>query len=464
MMNKYKTLIYNILIFAFGNLIVKVISFVLMPIYTAMLTTEEYGISELLNSMVEIVLPIVTLCIIEALYRFSIDDEENHKSLFTNSLFVVAIGSLLVGIFCSALKILIHVNYSLLFWMLYTTCVFYKMTIQFARGLGHAKRYSFYGIFNSIILVSGNIIFLCYLHMGITGYILSFIIGYGLTSILAFICSKEFKYLSIKSFNYRTLKEMIKYSFPNIPNMLSWWFNSVSDRYIIILFCGINIAGIYTAASKLPALVNIVASIFQLAWQYSTVKEIKKDDSKTFFNTVFKWYSYICINSCIFLILTNNIFCSILLKEKFYGARNFVPLLLIAALFGCFSTYLGTFYNAQKNNKMLMKSTVLGAIINVVLNFILIPKYSAYGAAYATLISYLFIAVYRYVDIKKSLGINIEKKYFIIRMICLVLCYICSIFDNSILGIIMILISLSVGEEIQKIILFINRKIKKLII
>ena len=115
-MERYKTLILNIITFAFGSFLVKFISFILMPIYTSVLTTEQYGIAELLNSIVEIVLPIVTLCIIEALYRFSIDAKQNYNTLFTNSIVLVFLGNILVGMVCLILKFAFKIDYCFIFF------------------------------------------------------------------------------------------------------------------------------------------------------------------------------------------------------------------------------------------------------------------------------------------------------------------------------------------------------------
>jgi len=58
------------------------------------------------------------------------------------------------------------------------------------------------------------------------------------------------------------------------------------------------------------------------------LKEINKDNNHLFFNTVLKWYGFITINSCLFLIIINNKISEILLKDEFYAARVYVPLLL----------------------------------------------------------------------------------------------------------------------------------------
>ncbi len=212
---------------------------------------------------------------------------------------------------------------------------------------------------------------------------------------------------------------MLRYSVPNIPNMLSWWINNVSDRYIIMLFWGTGLAGLFTAASKLPAIINLVANIFQQAWQYSTVKEIGQESSKQFFNRVFKLYSFGCLVVCSFLIFFNRIICYLLLQADFYSAWKFVPLLLMASTLGCFSTFLGTFYNTIKNNTMLMFSTVMGAIVNIILNFTLIPRFGGIGAAIGTVIGYIVITVIRAIDVTKRVELHIDYFRLIIQFFAL---------------------------------------------
>lgn len=406
--NKYKVLLSNTAVFAVGNILVKLIAFVLMPLYTSALTTEEYGVSELLNSTTEIVIPIATVCIIEALYRFSIDKDVDYKSLFANAFRIIIMGDVIVFNGCVISKVFFSYEYAFYFCGLYICTTFYKMTTQFARGLGHVKRYAFYGVLNSLSLVICNVIFIVKLHGGVGAYLSSFTVAYGIAGVAAFLMSKEYKYFSLKKDDRQLLREMLKYSVPSIPNMISWWVNSVSDRYILILFWNAGIVGLYTAASKLPAMINLVSSIFQQAWQYSAAKEIESEGNADFFSTVLRGYLYICVGACGFLILFNKIICRILLKTEFYTAWKFVPLLLLAAMFGCISTYFGTFYQALKKNKMLMVSTVTGAVLNLILNFALIPAYGGFGAAVATVMSYIVVTVIRVIDVKKRINLCIQ--------------------------------------------------------
>lgn len=419
MNNKYKVLLSNTLVFAIGNILVKIISFLLMPLYTSALTTEQYGVAELLNSLTEIVLPLATLCIIEALYRFSIDEDADYQKLFSNSLIIVFWGNTIVVALCLIWLYVFDYQYAFHFCLLYITASFYKLTTQFARGLGYVKRYVLYGVINSLILILSNIILLVVFEGSVEAYLLSFSVGYGMSGIIALFTSREYKYFDLSKTDFNCVKELLKYSLPSVPNMLSWWVNSLAGRYIVLFYLGSNIAGLYTAASKLPAMINLVTSIFQQAWQYSTATEINKEDNREFFTNVFRIYTYLCVVVCAALVILNRGICTILLQEDFYEAWRYVPFLLLAATFGCIGTYFGTFYNAIKNNKMLMISTFMGAITNLVLNFVLIPRYGGIGAAIATVICYLVILIIRMVDIKKKIELEINYRRFFLQFVVL---------------------------------------------
>lgn len=405
--NKYKTLISNTLIFAVGNILVKFIAFFLMPLYTTYLTTQQYGVSELANSMIEVVLPIATLSMIEALYRFSIDKDADYDELFINSSVVILLGDILVLIGCLIVYRLSAYPYTFHFFVLYVTTTFYKMVTQFARGRGHVKRFAAYGVLNSLLLVLTNIILIVVFKGGVSAYLNSFSIAFGLSGLVAFIASKEYRYIHLHKFNMDKLKEMLRYSMPAIPNMLSWWINSILNRYFVLFFWGASATGIYTAASKLPSMINLVTSIFQQAWQYSTATEIGEKGERTFFSNVLRAYAYICALACAGLIFLNKIICAILLKADFYEAWQFVPILLVAATFGCLSSYFGTFYQALKQNLMLMTSTLIGAGINIIFNLILTPSFGGKGAAFAMLISYGTVTLIRMLDIRKRIHIDI---------------------------------------------------------
>ena len=99
-MKKYKDLAKNIILFAIGNFVPKLISFVLVPIYTAFLSTDEYGISDLINVTVSLFIPIITFNITDAILRYSLDKKYNTKDCLNISLRLLSINLLLLLFLC----------------------------------------------------------------------------------------------------------------------------------------------------------------------------------------------------------------------------------------------------------------------------------------------------------------------------------------------------------------------------
>ena len=205
------------------------------------------------------------------------------------------------------------------------------------------------------------------------------------------------------------LRNMIIYSLPLIPNMLSWWMTNISSRYIIAGYCGLGIAGLFAGASKIPALINVVASVFQQAWQFASVKEYQESAKSEFYSRVFYYYSFFVIMSSSVILAVLPYLSHFILKGKFYEAWIYTPLLLFSATLGCYSIFFGTFYAVVKDNKKTMYTTLVGAAVNIVLCFMLIPVIGVLGALIANVASYLVIVGMRVCDVKKYVYIVINR-------------------------------------------------------
>jgi len=420
-MDKFKQLLSNTFIFAVGNVLTKLMLFFLMPLYTTTLTTAEFGISDLLNNTIELLLPIFTLSIIEAVFRFSLDKDADHKGVLTLGLSILTIGFILIVILVSIGNYFIKYEYAWYLVFMFITYALKYLLASFTRGLGYVKIFALNGIVSTIILVILNILFLMVFNWGIHGYLLAIIISNFFGAIYLFFVAKLYLYIKINNINKKLLKEMLVFSLPNIPNLLSWWVVNISSRYIIIIFYGASIAGLFSAASKLPSMINLLSAIFQQAWQYSSSKEYGKDDSHQFFSNVFKYYSAFIMVSCSGLIMMTPFISKILLKGDFYMAWTYVPLLLFSATLGCYSVFFGTFYIASKKNFMAMISTIIGGIVNLIICFTLVPNIGVKGVLYASVLSYFVIVVIRIIDTRKYVNINIHWATLIIGL-CILFC------------------------------------------
>ena len=429
--NRIAFLLGNTLVFALGGLAIKAVSLVLMPLYTTALTAGEYGTAELLNSAIEIVLPLLSAGVVEALYRFSIDDDVPKDELFADSLVVLGGGVVCAGAACALGHVLWNMEHAGSFFVLFCSVCVFKATTQLARGLGHVRRFVAYGLINALAMVVSTYLLLVRAHLGVEGYLWSFTIGYLVGGLVAFLGSAEYRLLAPFRVDRDLLRRMLVYSLPLVPNLLSWWLVSVSGRYVVLWGSGVVAAGLFTAASKMPALVNIVASVFQQAWQYSTAREINSPDRGAFFGVVMRGYSLATLTVAGLVIALNRPISRVMLQSEFAEGWRYVPLLMLVASFGVISIFFESFYQALKNSGVLMASTALGAGVNVVLGVALVPFMGPWGAGLAGAVAYMLVLVVRARDLRRRINLPIDRLRLTYQLALLISITACMSFDGG---------------------------------
>lgn len=413
-MEKYKYLFKNVGLLTISQFATKLLSFFLVPLYTNILTTSEYGAYDIVMTTIAVLLPILTLNIQDSVLRFSLDKNENYDGIVSVG-FKYFFWSNLIVLITLFINCLFSINgfikeYSIYIYLIYFTQSFLGIVISFVRGIDKIRDLAISSIWASFFTLSCNILFLVVFKWALHGYFLANIIGPFLQSIYLFYKGKIYKYIKIRNYHKKD-KEMVSYSRPLIANSIAWWVNNSLDRYAIVFFCGLAENGIYSVASKIPSILNIFQTIFNQAWTLSVVKDYDKDDRSGFFTNTYKLYNAMMVILCSGIIMFNQPMSSILYAKGFYEAWHYVPWLTMSIVFGALSGYIGGFFSAVKNSKIFAQSTIIGAIVNFLLNMLFVPLIGAFGAAFATTISYMLVWGIRYYHSKKyiKMQINIKK-------------------------------------------------------
>lgn len=423
-MNRYKKLLGNTLVMMLGNFSSKILVFLMLPLYTACLSTEEYGTADLIFTTVNLLYPILTLLATEIALRFTLDKNVNKTEILTICLKLHIVGFVVLIILNPLLKVIPHLyEYRYIFFIYYFCGTLINILMQFSKGCNAVKEYSFAAFIKTFATIALNIVFLLYLKMGVKGYLYAYILADVVAIVFLFIKLKLYNHIDLCSkTDISLLKKMLSYSIPLLPNSMCWWINNFLDRYMLLFFVNVSVIGIYSAANKIPAILITFSTIFINAWQISSVDEFGTEKNRVFFSEVYKKYStfIICITA-VGIILAKTI-SKILLDAKFAGADKVAQILMLAFVFQTMSTFLGTVYTASKKTKVLFLSTLSGAAVNSLFNLLLIPKCGCIGAAIATSFSYMIVWVYRLYASKKiiKLTINLWKD---------ILCYISILFE-----------------------------------
>lgn len=377
-----------------------------MPIYTLCLSTIDFGTADLLYNSLQIVLPILTMCMSEAVFRFTLDNDANPVLVFTNGIKVMLIGYAIIVPVGGIIFAFTQETYWLLFTCLIIVESLKSYVAQFTRALDKAMDFAASGIIGSVVLLGSTYYFLYISKLSISGYLLSFIVSDVVALAYLYIRGKINQYWDCRIIDYGLIKTMLAYSVPLVPNLLSWWITNVSSRYVVAGCCGLSLAGLFASASKIPAIINVVSSVFQQSWQFATIKEYQENKESDFYTNVFNQYSMFTFIFCAIITLLIPWISKFILLGDFYIAWKYTPLLLYSALLGCFTVFFGTFYSVVKKSTKVMTSTIVGAVLNILLCVILIPYISVWGALIANVASYIAVTVIRIHDVRKYIRLN----------------------------------------------------------
>ena len=403
-MNKYKYLLKNIGILAISNFASKILVFLLVPLYTNVLTTEEYGIYEIAFSAVQILIPILTLNIIDAVMRYAMDRFYEKEEVVTVALSHLLISTAIVGGLLFVNRVWgIYPNIrsydTLIFW-LFVFHVWNQFFSGFAKGIEKVKEIGIASILGTISLVGGNIYFLLVVKAGLKGFFLTNILAQAVPSIYYIVCLQMWKYIRLGSFNKALQKKMLLYSFPLVFTSLCWWANNAFDKYAVAFICGTAVSGVLSVAYKIPSILSVIGNIVIQAWQISAIKEYGAKETKEFYGKVFRYLNFILCLCCSALIMLSDVLAKFLFANDFYIAWKYVPLLLVASVINTSAGLLGPIFAAQMNSKSVAKSAIWGLVSNFVLNICFIYEIGVQGATIATVFSSFVIYAVR----KKEIG------------------------------------------------------------
>ena len=415
MNKKYKVLFKDTIIFALGGLGSKLILFFLVPLYTNYLTTEEYGVADLVFTIAQLIIPIVSVVIFEAVIRFGLMKDKNPAAVLKAALVVIFIGSIVTV----AISPLVGLYRSIAAWKWYL-CIYIILNVasnvlkSYLKVKDKNKSYAIISVSQTLCLALLNILLLVVFHTGVEGYLLSNIIALAAATVLTIAVGGVVKDLKKVPLDRVLLQEMVLYSAPLILNDLSWWVIHSSDKMMLEAMVGAAALGIYTVATKMPSLINVLIGIFSQAWGLSSIKEMDSTNDTKFYAQVFEGYSFVTFGACVLIVSIVKPFMALYVGKNFQGAWVYVSLLLVSAVFSSIASYYGQLYVALKKSVNNMITTLTGAVVNIIVNFIFIPIVGIWGAVIGTVVAYIVLATARMIDVNKYIEIKIDhRKYFL---------------------------------------------------
>lgn len=420
-MNKYKRLLSNTVILAVGTFSSKVLVYLLLPLYTAILSPAEYSDANIISQLANLLMPIAAVGVCDGLFRFALDAGEKKREVFSSGVSVLLFGTLLFLAFSPFLfEVKMLTGYVWLAVIYVIAANFQSACANYLRALGKTTVFAVQGIINTALNIAFNVLFLVVFRMGVTGYVLSVVVANVLVTLLMVVWQKLYRDIRISLFDPAIVRDMLKYSVPMIPTTIFWWVTSVSGQFLVKNICGDEANGIFAASYKIPTVLTLMTTIFIEAWQYSAVADADEQSRGGFFAEVFRTYSGLIFMAASALTALAKIFARIMLAQSYYSAWQYMPTLVIATTFSAVTTFLGSIYMVKKKSMMSFLTSMCGAVINVTVCMLLIPRLGAQGAAIAAAISYFIVFIVRAVNTQRYVSFDMHPMTLLLNSVLLV--------------------------------------------
>ena len=408
-MNQKKQLMKNTIIIAIGKLSTQVISYILLPLYTAKLSPSEYGNYDFVCTLSLFLCPIITLLMEESMFRYLIDAESKmqRKRIISQTIIYTFFGTILFTIL-AAVIMNIWTEYSAAYITAIITFVISNILIglsnALSRGLGKIKLYSVSNFILGISTIILNIVFILGINAGAEGLLWANTIANSLTAIVIFAILKLPTYIG--KLNKPLMIDMIKYSVPLVPNSISWSIINMSNRLILTNMVSSAANGIYAMASKFPNIISVVYGYFYTAWKESAARIVKEDNKNDYYNSIYHDAKRFLYAITICLIAAMPFVFPIFINETYDEAYIYIPIIMIATYYSNLSSFYGGIFSAYKDTKIMGSTTIVAAILNVVIMCVFVNQFKIYAACFSMLIANLIVYFYRKKKLKKYIKLR----------------------------------------------------------
>lgn len=446
MMSREKELLKNTVILSLGRFLPRLVAIVVLPIMTAYLTKTEYGTYDLVATLVMLLLPVATLQIQSAAFRFLIDCRGNKErsSQIISNIFVVTLPisiAVASGLAVYMTNLSGKVRFGIALYLI--ADILYMTITQIARGLSYNIIYSIGSILYSVINGIGVVVSLKFMHEGLFGVIISLGLANLIAGIFVGACVHLHNYLNFSFISRSVILDMISYSWPMIPNNLSNWVLKLSDRLIITAALGVEANAVYAVANKIPNLLAVAQSVFVMAWQENASIAVGDKDVDKYYTRMFEQIFSLLLGFTAVLIGLTPVMFHVLIKGDYDDAYMQIPILILGMFFYCMSAFQGGIYIAHKKTKSVGVTTIAAAGVNLAIDVLFVNVWGITAGSVSTLIAYLFLYVFRMFDSLKfqPMDYKLGKQVLMLMVICIML-YLCFLrniyFDvlNFVLGVV----------------------------
>ena len=416
--------IRKMLVYFVGTVLGKIITFVMVPIYTHVFAPEDYGASDLSYTMAVMLVSIAFMELWTGLLRFSYDekDEEGKRRLFRH---VLLLGAILTPVYlCAAAGVALWQGLPHVGWMLLCGVLLLALHLwqYMARAMGKSHDFVISGALSSLTQLGSVLIGVYLLRAGSEMLLIAPALG----------CVAAIGYLEIRfgllrkkergRVNKGLLASLVRFSLPLAINAVAYNAMTNLSRFIAKAHLPEEANGYIALSAKFVVIVTSLVYIYFLAWQERAYEESGEEDRAQYYSAMNALFIDGMAAMTVAFILLTDLFFPFVIGKEYQSAADILPIYYVSTLLYAFSTFLGHVYNAEKKNGVLIWSTFSGAAVNIGLLYLLIDRLGVKAVPLALTAGYAVNLAVRLLVLRKVVPIRLPAGKIMLCASVTVLC------------------------------------------
>lgn len=411
-MPRIKSLVQHTAIYGMGDLLGRVVSVLLVPIYARHLTPTDNGILSLAFAFIGFSAVFYSLGLNPALIRVlsGKTDLAEHRTTFSSAFWtLLVLGAILSALLWTNAQVLahhltgsqIHAPFLKLIAAIVVFDTLSEPLFTLCRARQRSMHYAIVRVIQHTLQLGLTVYFIAYLNRGPIAVFEANI----LSSLFALIIMLPAGLSVIRpTFQVAPLRELLSFALPFVPSALAILIINLSDRFLIRFFLGLDDLGIYGITYKLGLPIFFVVKAFRAAWAPAVLNETNEEETRQMCARITTYFFLIGVFGCLILAtFAHEIIVAVAGNnaEIYLKGIKIVPIVALAfLLYGLYVILTAGIY-AKKRAGSLPFIVGTGAVVNVAINIALLPKFGFIAAAYSTLAAYAVMVILLFLSVRR---------------------------------------------------------------
>ena len=442
-MNKTVRFLQTAGIYLLGNVLSKLVSFFLLPLYTNCINPDQYGSYDLIITILNMAYPIVFFQIWDSMFRFAFDysEDEDKYSVINNSIFISFIGALIYIILAFLMYKLYKFDYFfyiLILGLVQAICYIFSFS---SRVFLNNKLFVFSGAVNTIVNAVTSIILIVALNWDIKALYFAPIVGSITQIIIIEIRLGIVKHIKLADISKVLIYQMLKFSIPLCIATASYWLLSGFSKVIITNYLGSSANAMYAVTNRFASMITLFVSIFQYAWNESAYLMHEEKNRTNLFSKCINLFSKVIIYGTGATISFIMIIFPFFIGNNYNEALGIIPTSFLGVAFNSVASFLATLFMTEKKTNFVLTSTLIAAMFNVILSIPFTNALNLQGTIIALDISFFILMMLRFYRLNKTMKISINRSI-LISCTTLVITIVVFYFGNVLLNVLLMIINI----------------------